>query len=68
MGVGAVDGEGGLAVGTGLDQAEAAALCEQLAQAPGCDGAAVVLEGVGRHGQPHVVGQQGDEASRSALA
>jgi hypothetical protein len=40
----AVDGEGGLAVGPGLDQLVAVAVGEQLPQAPGGDRTAAVLE------------------------
>jgi hypothetical protein len=61
-GVGAVDREGGLAVGSGLDQPVAVPVREELGEAAGGDGAAAVLERAGRHGEPDVVGQQGDEA------
>ena len=56
MGFLVVQGEGGLAVGAGLDQPVPVALGVQLADARDRDRAATVLKGVGRHGQPHVVG------------
>ena len=62
MRVFAVEGEGGLAVGAGFDEVVAVALGEQLAEALGGDGAAAVFEGVGRHRQPYVFGQQGEQA------
>ena len=61
-GVLAVEAEGGLSVGAGLDQPVAVSLGEQLPEAAGCYRPAAVLERVGRHGEAHVVGQQCQQA------
>jgi hypothetical protein len=63
VGVGEVAAEGGLAVGAGGYEAEVgAAPAGTVIDEPGDGGRALVLVGLGGHGEPGVVGQEGDDA------